>query len=68
MKGSVAWFSAPKGFGFLRRDDGEQDVFCHWSAINSEGYKKLDADQKVQFDIVEGPKGKPQADNVTVIR
>ena len=68
MKGTVAWFSGPKGFGFLRRDDGEQDVFCHWSAINSEGYKKLDADQKVQFDIVEGPKGKPQADNVTVIR
>ena len=67
MKGSVAWFSAPKGYGFLRRDDGQTDIFCHWSAIKCEGYKKLEADQIVEFDIIDGPKGKPQADNVVVI-
>lgn len=67
MQGIVEWFSAPKGFGFIAREDGEGDVFVHWSSIKLDGYKKLEANQKVSFDIVDGPKGKPQADNVTVI-
>jgi len=61
--GSVKWFSAPKGYGFIGREDGEEDVFIHFSAIQMEGYKRLKEGQKVEFSIEEGPKGL-QAANV----
>ncbi len=61
--GTVKWFSAPKGYGFIGRDDGEEDVFVHFSAVQMEGYKRLKEGQKVEFSIEEGPKGL-QAANV----
>lgn len=61
-RGKVKWFNAEKGFGFIEVD-GSEDVFVHFSAINSEGYKSLDDGQEVEFDIVEGDRG-PQASNV----
>ena len=61
-QGTVKWFNAEKGFGFISTEDGN-DVFVHFSAIQSEGYKTLDECQKVEFDIVDGAKG-PQAANV----
>ncbi|MEF9961790.1 MAG: cold-shock protein [Erysipelotrichaceae bacterium] len=64
-KGKVKWFNAEKGFGFITTEDG-QDVFVHFSAIQSEGYKTLDEGQAVSFDITEGDRG-PQASNVTAI-
>ncbi len=62
MEGKVKWFNAEKGFGFIEREGGE-DVFVHFSAIQSDGFKTLDEGQNVGFDIVEGPRG-PQAANV----
>ena len=61
-EGTVKWFSNEKGFGFISRTDGD-DVFVHHTAIQMEGYRTLTEGQKVEFDIVEGPKGK-QAANV----
>jgi CspA family cold shock protein len=63
--GTVKWFNAEKGFGFIAQDGGGEDVFVHFSAIQSSGYKSLDENQKVEFDLAQGPKG-PQAENVTV--
>jgi cold shock protein len=60
--GTVKWFNATKGFGFIGREEGE-DVFVHFSSINMEGYKRLQPDQKVEFSIEQGPKGL-QAANV----
>lgn len=60
--GTVAWFNNAKGFGFLKHDGGA-DVFCHFSAIQTEGYKSLQENDPVEFDIVQGEKG-PQAANV----
>ena len=54
--GTVKWFSATKGYGFIGREDGE-DVFVHFSAIEMDGYKRLKEGQKVEFSIEEGPKG-----------
>ncbi|MGI6684552.1 MAG: cold shock domain-containing protein [Bacillota bacterium] len=62
MIGKVKWFNAEKGFGFIEREGGS-DVFVHFSAIQSEGFKTLDEGQSVEFEIVEGPRG-PQAANV----
>ena len=63
--GTVKWFNAEKGFGFIAQDGGGEDVFVHFSAIQSGGYKSLDENQKVKFDLAQGPKG-PQAENVRV--
>jgi CspA family cold shock protein len=63
--GTVKWFNTSKGFGFIQRD-GEADVFVHYSAIMSEGFKNLVQGQKVEFSVEEGPKGM-QAAQVTVI-
>ena len=60
--GKVKWFSAEKGYGFIAREEGD-DVFVHFSAIQSDGYKTLDECQNVEFDIIEGERG-PQAANV----
>jgi len=63
-QGTVKWFNDAKGFGFLSRANGE-DVFVHYSAIKSEGFRSLQEGQAVQFDVVKGPKGW-QAENVRV--
>ncbi|UAL61408.1 cold-shock protein [Clostridium sporogenes] len=65
MNGTVKWFNAEKGFGFITGEDGN-DVFAHFSQINSEGYKSLEEGQKVSYEVVKGPKG-PQAENITII-
>ncbi|GIH28272.1 cold-shock protein [Acrocarpospora phusangensis] len=63
-EGTVKWFNAEKGFGFIAPDDGTPDVFVHYSAITSSGYRSLDENQRVSFQTVQGQKG-PQAENVT---
>ncbi|PZE22150.1 cold-shock protein [Paenibacillus xerothermodurans] len=60
--GTVKWFNAEKGYGFIERENGE-DVFVHFSAIMGEGFKTLDEGQRVQFNVVDGQRG-PQAENV----
>ena len=62
-QGTVKWFNAEKGFGFIAQEDGGDDVFVHYSAIQTQGYKSLDENQKVEFDVTSGPKG-PQVENV----
>jgi len=65
-KGTVKWFNASKGFGFITQEAGGPDVFVHFSAIAGEGYKSLDEGQAVEFEITQGPKG-PQASNVVKV-
>ena len=62
-QGTVKWFNAEKGFGFIAPDDGSADVFVHFSAIAGNGYKSLDENQRVEFETTQGQKG-PQAENV----
>jgi CspA family cold shock protein len=64
-KGRVKWFNDAKGFGFIARDNGP-DVFVHFSAIQSEGFRTLAENQEVEFEVVQGAKG-PQAQNVTKV-
>jgi cold shock protein len=64
--GTVKWFNDAKGFGFIKQDGGE-DVFCHQSAIQSDGFRSLTEGQQVEFDVNRGPKGL-QAANVRVVR
>ena len=66
INGTVKWFNDDKGFGFITRDDGEKDVFCHHSAIQGEGFKSLAEGQKVNFEVVDGQKG-PAAENVVPV-
>ncbi len=61
--GTVKWFNAEKGFGFITPDDGGADVFAHFSAISMNGYRTLDENQRVEFEIAQGQKG-PQAANI----
>lgn len=63
--GTIKWFNAAKGFGFIVRED-EDDVFVHYSSIRGEGYRTLDEGQKVEFEVVQGDKG-PQASDVVVV-
>lgn len=67
-RGTVVQFSAEKGFGFIRSEERRDDLFCHFSAIRAEGYKKLEVGDEVTFDVELGPKGKPQATNVVVVK
>lgn len=67
MKGTVKWFNDGKGFGFITRDDGAGDVFVHFSKISGEGFRVLAEGDKVEFDVVKGPKG-PAAENVRKLR
>ncbi|HET8927333.1 MAG TPA: cold-shock protein [Microbacterium sp.] len=55
--GTVKWFNAEKGFGFIAPDDGGADVFAHYTAIESSGYRSLEENQRVEFETAEGPKG-----------
>ena len=66
ITGKVKWFSGEKGYGFIAQEEGGEDVFVHFSAIQSQGYKSLDENQRVEFDITQGPKG-PQAENVVPV-
>jgi CspA family cold shock protein len=61
--GTVKWFNAEKGFGFIEQDGGGADVFAHYSNIAAQGFRELQEGQKVSFDITQGPKG-PQAENI----
>ncbi|CAM5402887.1 MULTISPECIES: cold-shock protein [Streptomyces] len=61
--GTVKWFNAEKGFGFIAQEGGGPDVFVHYSAINANGFRSLEENQAVTFDVTQGPKG-PQAENV----
>jgi CspA family cold shock protein len=65
-QGTVKWFNAEKGYGFITQDDGGADVFVHFSAIQMDGYKALDEGQRVEFDVGQGQKG-PQAEAVRPI-
>ncbi|GAB3213561.1 cold-shock protein [Marinactinospora thermotolerans] len=65
-QGTVKWFNGEKGFGFISQDAGGPDVFVHYSNIAGSGFRNLDENQRVEFDVTQGPKG-PQAENVRAI-
>ena len=65
-QGTVKWFNAEKGFGFIAQDGGGPDVFVHFSAIQADGYQSLDENQRVEFEVTQGQRG-PQADAVRPI-
>ena len=62
--GTVKWFNDAKGFGFITPDNGSEDLFAHFSAINMQGFKTLKEGQKVSFEVIAGNKGKKQASNI----
>ncbi|GAA3231885.1 cold-shock protein [Oerskovia jenensis] len=64
--GTVKWFNAEKGFGFIAPSDGTSDVFAHYSEITSSGFRSLEENQSVSFDVAQGPKG-PQATNIVAM-
>ena len=64
-QGTVKWFNAEKGFGFITPDDGSQDLFAHYSAIEATGYRSLEEGQRVEFEVTQGQKG-PQAASIKV--
>ena len=64
--GTVKWFNAEKGFGFIAPEDGSADVFAHFSAIVADGYRSLEENQRVEFEVTQGPKG-PQASNIRAL-
>ena len=64
--GTVKWFNAEKGYGVITQDGGGPDVFAHFSAIQATGYRSLEENQRVEFEITQGPKG-PQADQIKPI-
>ena len=66
QQGTVKWFNAEKGFGFIAVDGGGADVFVHFSAIQADGYRSLDEGQRVEFEVREGAKG-PEATNVVAV-
>ena len=65
-EGTVKWFNSEKGYGFISQDDGGADVFVHFSAIDASGYRSLEENQRVEFDVTQGPKG-PQAEHVRAV-
>jgi CspA family cold shock protein len=65
-QGTVKWFNGDKGFGFITVDGGGADVFVHFSAIQAGGFRSLEENQRVEFDVTQGPKG-PQAESVKVL-
>jgi CspA family cold shock protein len=65
-QGTVKWFNSEKGFGFIAPEDGSKDVFVHYSEVQGSGFRTLEENQRVQFDIEQGPKG-PQAVKVTAV-
>jgi cold shock protein len=65
-QGTVKWFNAEKGYGFISTDNGGGDVFVHFTAIQAEGYRSLEENQRVEFEVARGPKG-PQAESVRII-
>ena len=65
-QGTVKWFNPDKGIGFIAPDDGSADVFVHFSAIDSSGYRTLEENQKVEYNVTQGPKG-PQAAQVRAV-
>ncbi len=66
-RGKVKWFDSSKGYGFIEQEGGGKDVFVHYSAIESKGYKSLAQDEIVEFEVTEGPKG-PQATKVIKVK
>jgi CspA family cold shock protein len=64
--GTVKWFNADKGFGFIAPDDGGDDIFAHFSAISADGFRSLEENQRVEFEVGQGRKG-PQAENIRPI-
>jgi len=64
--GTVKWFNAEKGFGFIAPEDGSADVFAHYSAIEADGYRSLEENQRVEFEVTQGPKG-PQASSIRAL-
>ncbi|MUL43728.1 cold-shock protein [Streptomonospora sp. PA3] len=65
-QGTVKWFNGEKGFGFISQDEGGPDVFVHYSNIDGTGFRNLDENQRVEFDVTQGPKG-PQAERVRAV-
>jgi len=66
VQGTVKWFNAEKGFGFIAPDGGAPDVFVHYSAIEADGYRSLSENQRVEFEVTQGQKG-PQAERLRLI-